>query len=109
MTPPRVLVVEDDPSWQQLFSRNSKRPGFLIETAENLIQSEQILHEQTHRLLVADLSLAAGDHNNTDGLAVLRGCAPSGSGLPGDPAERVCYRGAGSERYPGIWGADLFA
>ncbi len=66
-----VLLVEDDPSWQQLLVEILNDQGYAVQVAEDVQQAEQHLHAQSHRLLVADLSLAAGDHTNTDGLKVI--------------------------------------
>ena len=52
-----VLVVEDDPSWQQLLVEILNDQGYSVQIAENVGQAQQYLHAQPHRLLVADLSV----------------------------------------------------
>jgi RNA polymerase sigma factor (sigma-70 family) len=67
----RALVVEDDPSWQQIIAEILSDCGLAVEVASNLDQAAVALKSQPHRVAVIDLSLAPNDHNNTDGLRVL--------------------------------------
>lgn len=67
----RALVVEDDPSWQQILSEILSDSGLAVDTARNLEEAARRLKAQTHRLAVVDLSLSPKDHNNQDGLRVL--------------------------------------
>jgi DNA-binding NarL/FixJ family response regulator len=73
MTPPllRALVVEDDRSWQQILGEILADCGLAVDVAGNLDDAIFALKSQPHRLAVVDLSLAADDHNNYDGLRVL--------------------------------------
>lgn len=68
---PRALVVEDDRSWQQILAEILSDCGLEVDTAGNLAEALASLKLQPHRLVVVDLSLAADDHSNEDGLRVL--------------------------------------
>ena len=73
MTPPiiRTLVVEDDASWQQILSEILTDIGLTVDVASNLEDALRILKSDPHRLAIVDLSLAGGDHHNSDGLRIL--------------------------------------
>ena len=68
---PRALVVEDDRSWQQILAEILSDCGLEVDVAGSLSDALSLLKLQPHRLAVVDLSLAADDHNNYDGLRVL--------------------------------------
>jgi DNA-binding NarL/FixJ family response regulator len=68
---PRALIVEDDPSWQQILAEILADSGFVVDQASNLAEALQVLKETPHRLAVVDLSLSGLDHSNDDGLRVL--------------------------------------
>lgn len=68
---PRALVVEDDPSWQQILAEILTDSGCAVDLASNLVEAIQLLKDTPHRLAVVDLSLAGLDHRNDDGLRVL--------------------------------------
>jgi DNA-binding NarL/FixJ family response regulator len=67
----RALVVEDDPSWQQILSEILSDAGLIVDVADNLESAVTSLRTAPHRLVVVDLSLDSGDHHNRDGLRVL--------------------------------------
>ena len=69
--PFRAIVVEDDPSWQQILSEILSDSGLEVYVASSVDEAAQILKSQPHRLAVVDLSLSPNDHNNQDGLRVL--------------------------------------
>ena len=73
MTSPviRALVVEDDTSWQQILSEILTDIGLTIDVAGDLEAALRSLKSDPHRLAIVDLSLAGGDHHNSDGLRVL--------------------------------------
>jgi DNA-binding NarL/FixJ family response regulator len=70
-TPVRVIIVEDDSSWQQILSEILTDLGLSVDLASNLDEALKILKTQTHRLALVDLSLESSDHRNSDGLKVL--------------------------------------
>jgi DNA-binding NarL/FixJ family response regulator len=67
----RALVVEDDPSWQQIMSEILVDHGLEVDLAMDFDEAVTALKERPHRLAVVDLSLSPNDHNNYDGLRVL--------------------------------------
>ena len=66
----RVLVVEDDRSWQQILSEILSDAGLLVDLVDNLNAAKKTITGHSHRLAIVDLSLAGADHNNQDGLQV---------------------------------------
>jgi DNA-binding NarL/FixJ family response regulator len=69
----RALVVEDNPSWQQILSEILSDSGLKVDIADNVDDAYAALKANPHRLAVVDLSLSPKDHNNYDGLRVLDG------------------------------------
>ena len=67
----RALVVEDNPSWQQILSEILSDSGLKVDVADNVEDAYAALKANPHRLAVVDLSLSPKDHNNYDGLRVL--------------------------------------
>jgi DNA-binding NarL/FixJ family response regulator len=67
----RALVVEDDPSWQQLLSEILSDEGMAVDVAGSLDAAVACRRGAQHRLAVVDLSLGREDHRNQDGLRVL--------------------------------------
>ena len=67
----RVLVVEDDRSWQQILSEILADCGLQVDVAMSLDEAVLELKSKPHRLAVVDLSLSPNDHTNMDGLHVL--------------------------------------
>ncbi len=66
-----ALVVEDDPSWQQILSELLTDAGLGVDVADSLEAAVESLRTSVHRLAVVDLSLDPDDHNNRDGLLTL--------------------------------------
>lgn len=67
----RALIVEDDPSWQQILSEILSDSGLVVELAENFEDALKLIRSSSHRIAVLDLSLGGADHLNQDGLKVL--------------------------------------
>ena len=67
---PRALVVEDDPSWQQILSEILADCGLAVDLAESYEEAVVLIRPVSHRLAVLDLSLSGPDHHNQDGLKV---------------------------------------
>ncbi len=67
----RVLVVEDDRSWQSILTELLTDAGLAVDLAGNLDEANRLLKDNSHRLAVVDLSLAGSDHRNHDGLRIL--------------------------------------
>ncbi|MBM4429920.1 MAG: response regulator [Chloroflexi bacterium] len=68
---PRILVVEDDISWQDIYREALTRSGYLVQTASNLTEALEALDRCFFHVAVVDLKLSA-DENNRDGMKVLR-------------------------------------
>ena len=66
-----ALLVEDDPSWQELLSEILRDYGLQLDITDNLNGSIELLKKVAYRLAIVDLSLAGKDHHNQDGLEVL--------------------------------------
>lgn len=66
----RALVVEDDPSWQQILTELLTDSGLEVDSAGSYEAAEGVIRQKPHRLAVLDLSLGGPDHNNQDGLRV---------------------------------------
>ena len=73
-TPPgtaiRALVVEDDPSWQQILVEILNDMGLEVDLASSYADAVERLRRDPHRLAILDLSLGGADHHNQDGLSV---------------------------------------
>lgn len=67
----RALIVEDDPSWQQILTELLSDAGLTVDVTDNLEAAIRILKDNPHRLALVDLSLEGSDHHNEDGLRVL--------------------------------------
>lgn len=66
----RALIVEDDPSWQQILGEILMDMGLVVDFAGSYDEAVKGLRENPHRLAILDLSLGGKDHNNQDGLRV---------------------------------------
>ena len=72
MTAPiRAIVVEDDPSWQQILVEILSDSNLCVDVADNLDDAIRLLRSEPHRLALVDLSLEGSDHHNDDGLRAL--------------------------------------
>ena len=67
----RALVVEDDPSWQQILSEILSDCGLAVDLAVSYEEAVTLIRAAPHRIAVLDLSLGGPDHRNQDGLKVL--------------------------------------
>jgi DNA-binding NarL/FixJ family response regulator len=66
----RVLVVEDDSSWQQILGEILTDAGLEVDFASSYNQAVEVMRQKSHRLAILDLSLGGSDHHNQDGLRV---------------------------------------
>jgi DNA-binding response OmpR family regulator len=53
----QALVLEDDPSWQQILAEILNDAGLKVEIYSNLAEAQRQLHEKAYRFAVVDLSL----------------------------------------------------
>ena len=66
----RALIVEDDPSWQQILSEILADMGMEVDLASSYAEAIEKIRSVPHRLAILDLSLGGTDHHNQDGLKV---------------------------------------
>jgi DNA-binding NarL/FixJ family response regulator len=66
----RALVVEDDPSWQQILAEILTDLGLEVDMASSFSQAVEMMRLEAHRLAILDLSLGGTDHHNQDGIRV---------------------------------------
>lgn len=69
--PARVLVVEDDPSWQEILVELLGDLGLTVRAAGSREQAILALDDGPFELALLDISLRGRDHDNQDGLRVL--------------------------------------
>jgi DNA-binding NarL/FixJ family response regulator len=81
--PPRALIVEDSPAWQEILSEILTDQGLAVDVASNLEDATAALRATPHRMAVIDLSLHDNSGQNEDGLRVMAavrrhdpGCIP---------------------------------
>ncbi len=67
-----TLIVEDDPSWQEILTDILTDFGLQIDLSDNLKDAISRLRSTPYRLAIIDLSLEGDDHSNQDGLEVLK-------------------------------------
>jgi ActR/RegA family two-component response regulator len=67
----RVLIVEDDLSWQDLYKEILTDAGYKVETTSNLATSLDALDRVFFHVAIVDLRLSEKDESNRDGLDVL--------------------------------------
>ena len=65
------MVIEDDPSWQQILAEILTDEGLTVDLADNVEAAVACIRATPHRLAIVDLSLGKEDHRNQDGLAIL--------------------------------------
>jgi len=68
---PRVLVVEDDTTWQTVYTDAMTAAGYLVETVGDLATAMKALDRRFFHVAVVDLKLSE-EENNRDGLLVLK-------------------------------------
>ncbi|WP_376790421.1 response regulator [Thermoflexus sp.] len=73
-TGPRVLVVEDDPGWQDLYQELLAELGLSCETAPSYAEALAWLERESFAMLIVDLQLASSMNpfGNRDGLRLLQ-------------------------------------
>jgi DNA-binding NarL/FixJ family response regulator len=77
-----ALIVEDNPSWQEILAEILSDLGLRVEVVTTLAAAESVTRATPHRLAVVDLSLG-DDESSREGLVVLEmlrrsdpGCVP---------------------------------
>jgi len=82
LTRPSVLIIEDDPAWQDLFAEIIADAGFRPVVAATARAAQERLAEQPFALAVVDISLSLPDHADRGGVLVLRAIAQLERPLP---------------------------
>jgi DNA-binding NarL/FixJ family response regulator len=71
VVPVRILVVEDDRSWQHVLAEILGDMGLVVDIADSIASAMACLRSTSHRLAVVDVSLDVANPHNQDGIAVL--------------------------------------
>ena len=82
MTERRILVIEDDPAWQDIFKEIVMDAGFTPVVAADRQAALRTLSEGDYSLAIVDISLSMPDHANRDGLTALRRMSAQSGRLP---------------------------
>lgn len=67
----RILVVEDDPRWQNTFRRFLESEGYSVSIAPNYDEAAIKLESECFHLAVVDMRLVDWDRSNEEGMRVL--------------------------------------
>jgi len=78
----RVLIIEDDPNWQDIFREIVIDSGFEPAMASSHRAALAALNQQTYALAVVDISLSLPDYADRGGVEVLKAIAASPTRLP---------------------------
>jgi CheY-like chemotaxis protein len=74
----RILVVEDDPRWQNTFRRFLESEGYSVTVASNYDEAAARLESECFHLAVIDIRLLEWDKSNEGGMQVLAKMAELG-------------------------------
>ncbi|HXV97402.1 MAG TPA: response regulator transcription factor [Anaerolineae bacterium] len=77
-----ILIIEDDPTWQAIFSEIVGDAGFKPVIAATYGEALTALTSQTYTLAIVDMSLSELHYNDRDGLKVLKKIAVLAETLP---------------------------
>ena len=72
MSRPLILVVEDDPTWQDIFSEIIGDCGFEPVIVASQREAQAVLADHTFALAVVDISLSLPDYADRGGVEVLK-------------------------------------
>jgi DNA-binding NarL/FixJ family response regulator len=72
MSDPVVLVIEDDPAWQTLFSELVTDAGFRAHVVGTVADARRALKTDRFSAAVVDISLSLPDHADRGGVTVLQ-------------------------------------
>jgi DNA-binding NarL/FixJ family response regulator len=82
MADQNVLIVEDDPTWQNLFIEIIADAGFSATVVASVSEAEKALDAADFALAVVDISLSLPDHADRGGVRVLRYIAAGPKPVP---------------------------
>lgn len=77
-----VLVIEDDPNWQHIYSEIISDAGYDPQVVTSYREALTSLANRRYALAIVDMSLSETDYANRDGLRVLRQIAANPEPLP---------------------------
>lgn len=69
--PIRVIVIEDDPDWQELITDMLYQFDLHVDTFSSLKEAMPALFENGYAIAISDLSLSQSDPGNKDGFDLL--------------------------------------
>ncbi len=102
-TPPRILILDDEPEMRALLQRYLHSQGFQVQLAQDAKQLDTLLARQGFDVLVLDINLPG-----EDGLAICRRLRAAGETMPiimltarGDPLDRIIGLEMGADDYLG--------
>ena len=82
MSPQLILIIEDDPTWQEIFTEIVADAGFDSRVATTVNQADTVLSSEKFALAVVDISLSLPDHAHRGGVEVLKIIAQLPERLP---------------------------
>lgn len=68
---PRILIVEDDPSLQDLYQSDFQELGYDVTIVGDRVSAEDAIAQRLYHVAIVDIRLSERDPNNIDGLRVL--------------------------------------
>lgn len=77
-----ILIIEDDPNWQHIFSEIVGDAGFTPLVAASRRAAQTALADHAYALAIVDISLVESDHANRGGVDMLKEIAGLPAGLP---------------------------
>ena len=77
-----ILIIEDDPAWQDILSEISYDAGFQPVVVSSYGEALAALARQSYALAVIDVSLSEAHHANRDGVKALRKISALPARLP---------------------------
>jgi len=75
MTPPKIIIIDDDTALHRVFTRILQKEGYTIETAETGKEALEKIQKNSFQVALIDVKLP--DVNGLDLLPILKETAPS--------------------------------
>jgi CheY-like chemotaxis protein len=79
----QVLILEDNPSWQENYAEIVSGMGYVYSVAATAADALMKLVQRLYHVVIVDLSLAQDDPRNRDGMKVLKWINQMGEGTQG--------------------------
>lgn len=71
MVKARVLIIEDNPGWQEILEKAFKQEGYIVNSAKNAKDAMDALKAPGLHLITMDLNLVDDEGTNREGLRLL--------------------------------------